>query len=113
MSIIKVFLFFIFAGLCEIGGGYLVWIYFKDQKSIWYLLLGIVILGLYGFVATLQPTDNFGKVFASYGGVFIVMSLLWGWIVDKTPPDNYDIVGCLIIMLGVFVMFFGGLKVQS
>ena len=60
----------------------------KGQKPFWYGVLGGIILALYGVVATLQPI-MFGRVYVAYGGVFIVMSLLWGWKVDNTIPDNY------------------------
>lgn len=45
------------AGLCEIGGGYLVWLAIKEGKSVWYAIVGSLILILYGFVATLQPRE--------------------------------------------------------
>jgi len=69
-------------GLCEIGGGYFVWLWLKEGKPFWYGLLGGFILVLYGVVATLQ-TSNFARVYATYGGVFIVMSLLWAYKFDN------------------------------
>jgi small multidrug resistance family-3 protein len=75
-------LYFLVAGLCEIGGGYLVWLWLREGKSLWYGVLGAIILILYGALPTLQPA-NFGRVYATYGGVFIVLSLLWGWQVDR------------------------------
>lgn len=76
MQIVKSIPIFILAGLCEIGGGYLIWLWLKEEKPIWYGLIGGFILVLYGVVATLQ-TQNFARVYATYGGIFIVMSLLW------------------------------------
>lgn len=67
---------FIVAGLCEIGGGYLVWLWLREGKSIWLALVGAVILVLYGVIPTYQPSPNFGRVYAAYGGVFVVMSML-------------------------------------
>lgn len=75
MEIAKSVIFFILAGLCEIAGGYLVWVWLREGKSIWYAAIGAVLLVLYGIVPTLQPA-NFGRVYAAYGGVFIVISLL-------------------------------------
>src|SRR5438094_918602 len=77
----SVFLF-ILAALCEIGGGYLVWLCIREGKSIWLALAGALVLVLYGLVPTMQPA-NFGRVYAAYGGMFVVISLLWGWRVDK------------------------------
>lgn len=61
--------YFIMAGLCEIGGGYLIWLYVKDDKSLFYFLAGSLVLIAYGIIPTLQ-TANFGKVYAAYGGIF-------------------------------------------
>ena len=105
MEIIKTFLFFLLAGLFEIGGGYMVWLHVREGKSIWLAIAGIFILFLYAVAATLQP-QNFGRVYAAYGGVFIILSLFWGWKVDGQKPDNYDFVGALIVVIGVCVMFF-------
>ena len=85
--------FFILAGLAEIGGGYLVWLYMRDDKSPIYLLAGAIILFLYGIIPTFQPEASFGKVYAAYGGVFIALSILWGWLIDGLRPDTYDIIG--------------------
>ncbi len=104
MEILKTITFFLLAGLCEIGGGYLVWLHIREYKSIWLMIAGIFILFLYGVIATLQP-QNFGRVYAAYGGVFIVLSLLWGWKVDGHKPDVYDITGALIVIVGISVMF--------
>ena len=45
-------LFFILAGLAEIGGGYLVWLYMRDDKGPLYLIAGAIILFLYGIIPT-------------------------------------------------------------
>lgn len=92
MIIIKSVSIFLLTGLCEISGGYLVWLWLKEGKPFWYGLLGGVILVLYGVVVTLQ-TSNFARVYATYGGVFVVMSLLWAYKFDNYLPDKYDIIG--------------------
>ena len=63
MAVLKSISIFILAGFCEIGGGYLVWLWLKEGKPIWFGLLGGLILSLYGVVATLQ-TSNFARVYA-------------------------------------------------
>ena len=78
MDIIKSIAFFIIAGLLEIGGGYLVWIWLKNDRPLWYGIAGMLLLAAYGFIPTMQPA-NFGRVYAAYGGVFIVLSIFWGW----------------------------------
>ena len=105
MEVIKSILYFILAGFCEIGGGYLIWLWLRDGGSLWVAILGGIILVLYGIVATFQPA-NFGRVYAAYGGVFIVMAILWGWQVDKVTPDRFDIIGGIIALIGTAVIMY-------
>ncbi|RMH72209.1 MAG: YnfA family protein [Gemmatimonadetes bacterium] len=102
---IKSMLYFLLAGLFEIGGGYLVWIWLREGKSIWYAVAGGIILVLYGVVPTLQPA-HFGRVYAAYGGVFIVLSILWGWKIDKIAPDRFDVIGGLVALVGVGIIMY-------
>ena len=105
METVKSIFYFILAGLCEIGGGYLIWLWLREGKSIWVAAIGAVILVLYGIVPTLQPA-NFGRVYVAYGGVFIAMSVLWGWGIDRKAPDKLDLIGSLIALIGVFVIMY-------
>lgn len=107
MEIIKSLFYFILAGVFEIGGGYLIWIWLRDGKSFWYGIVGGVILILYGIIPTLQPSSaNFGKVYAAYGGIFIVLSILWGWKIDDITPDKFDLIGGFIAIIGVLVIMY-------
>jgi len=100
----SVSLFFL-AGLCEIGGGWLIWQWLREGKgSLWGLVGGIVLI-LYGIIPTFQPA-HFGRVYATYGGFFIVLSLLWGWILDGNIPDRFDVTGALIAMAGVSIIMY-------
>ncbi|MFJ7973414.1 YnfA family protein [Psychrobacillus sp. NPDC096389] len=103
---ITVIALFFAAGLAEIGGGYLIWLWLREGKSAYLGLLGGITLALYGVIATFQMFPSFGRVYAAYGGVFIVLSVLWGWGVDKKVPDTYDWIGALICIIGVSVMLF-------
>ena len=103
--VLKSILIFLVAGLCEIGGGYLVWLWLKEGKPLWYGLLGGVILSLYGVVATLQSA-GFARVYATYGGFFIVLSLLWAYKFDGFILDKYDIIGAFIALIGVCVIYY-------
>lgn len=103
--ILKTTFIFILAGICEIGGGYLIWLSIKEGKSFWFALAGSLILILYGFVATLQPS-NFARVYATYGGFFIVLSLVWAYLFDRFVPDKYDLIGALIVLIGVSIIYY-------
>lgn len=104
---LRAYLLFFIAGLAEIGGGYLVWSWLRNGKPLWVGIVGGMILFLYGVVATRQEFSSFGKVYAAYGGVFIVMSLLWGWVVAKSVPTLSEWGGAGICLLGVTVMLLG------
>lgn len=97
---------FVAAGLAEIGGGYLVWLWLREGKPLWYGGVGGIILMLYGVIPTLQQFPSFGRVYAAYGGIFIVLAVLWGWLVDKRTPDMYDWIGAAICIVGVSVMIW-------
>lgn len=105
MEVIKSLFYFVLAGLCEIGGGYLVWLWLREGRNIWFALVGAMLLTLYGIIPTLQSA-NFGRVYAAYGGVFVVLSLLWGWQIDKIAPDKFDLLGAWLALLGVLVMMY-------
>ncbi len=105
MVMVKSISYFVLAGLCEIGGGYLVWLWLREGKPIGYGLFGAVILVLYGVIPTLQPA-HFGRVYAAYGGVFIVLSILWGWKIDGIAPDRFDLIGGAIALIGVAVIMY-------
>ena len=105
MAIVKSLFIFFLAGLCEIGGGYLVWLSIKEQKPLWYGILGGIILIGYGIVATFQ-TANFARTYATYGGIFIVMSLLWAYCFDGFKPDKFDIIGAAVALLGVCIICY-------
>ena len=96
---------FFLAALFEIGGGYLVWLWLRENKGAVYGLLGGLTLAVYGIIPTFQPA-HFGRVYAAYGGIFIVSSLIWGALIDKKNPDKYEIIGALIALVGVFIMFY-------
>ena len=102
---LKSLLYFLLAGLCEIGGGYLVWIWLREEQSVGYAALGAVLLVLYGVIPTLQPAD-FGSVYAAYGGVFVVLSLLWAWGIDGTVPDRFDVIGALVVLAGIGIIMY-------
>jgi small multidrug resistance family-3 protein len=103
MALIKSIFLFITAGLLEIGGGYLVWIWIKNRKPMGYGIIGVLLLIAFAFVPVLQTT-NFGRVNATYGGIFIVLSILWGWKIDAIVPDKFDIIGGLLCLAGVIVI---------
>lgn len=102
---VSISLVFFVAGLLEIGGGYLVWLWLREGRHVTVGALGMAMLAAYGVVPTLQPREHpFGRIYAAYGAVFIVMSVMWGAVVDRQRPDARDLMGAMIALVGAAVM---------
>lgn len=97
---------FIIAAIAEIGGAWLVWQGVREHRGWLWTLGGVLALGAYGFVATLQPDAHFGRVLAAYGGIFVAGSLLWGVLIDGFRPDRWDTIGAAICVIGVAVIMY-------
>lgn len=97
---------FALAAFAEIGGAWLVWQGVRQERGVVWAAAGVLALGAYGFVATLQPDANFGRILAAYGGVFVAGSLAWGMVVDGFRPDRFDLVGAGICLIGVAVIMY-------
>lgn len=97
-------------GVFEIMGGWMIWMAVrgnsKTTKPWWFAILGSISLIIYGFLPTLQPVENFGRIYAVYGGFFIVLSFLFGWALDGDKPDLGDVVGGSISLAGVLLVLF-------
>ncbi len=106
MMISQAIILFILAGLAEIGGGYLIWQWLREDKPLWYGVIGGIVLVVYGVIPTFQKFPSFGRVYAAYGGVFIILAILWGWGIDKKTPDTYDWIGAVICLIGVTVILW-------
>lgn len=106
MTVLRSVLLFVLAATAEIGGAWLVWQAVREGRAWWWAGLGVMALGLYGFVATLQPDAAFGRVLAAYGGIFVAGSLLWGMALDGYRPDRYDVAGALVCLLGVAIIMY-------
>jgi small multidrug resistance family-3 protein len=96
---------FFTAGLMEIGGGYLVWLWLREGRAVALGAMGGLLLFLYGVVPTLQPA-HFDRVYAAYGGVFVMLALLWGWWIDGRTPDRADLAGAALCVAGVAVIMY-------
>ncbi|WP_052849325.1 YnfA family protein [Streptomyces avicenniae] len=106
MNVARSVALFVLAALCEIGGAWLVWQGVREHRGWLWIGGGLVALGVYGFVATLQPDAEFGRILAAYGGVFVAGSLAWGMVADGFRPDRWDVVGAFICLIGVAVIMY-------
>jgi small multidrug resistance family-3 protein len=107
VTVTKSIALFVLAAVFEIGGAWLIWQGVRESRGWFCAGLGVVALGAYGFVATLQPDANFGRILAAYGGVFVAGSLVWGMALDGFRPDRWDVTGALVCLLGVAVIMYG------
>jgi len=96
---------FVLAGLAEIGGGWLVWQWWRNGAGWLVGVTGAAMLFLYGIIPTYQPA-HFGRAYAAYGGVFVVLSILWGWGIDRIGPDRFDVIGGAMCLGGVGVIMY-------
>ncbi len=106
MTIVRSLSLFVLAAIAEIGGAWLVWQGVRQHRGLLWTGAGVISLGLYGFVATMQPDPNFGRILAAYGGVFVAGSLAWGMFVDGFRPDRLDFIGAAICLIGVVVIMY-------
>ncbi len=106
MDILRSIALFAVAAVAEIGGAWLIWQGVREHRGVMWMGLGVVALGLYGFVATLQPDAHFGRILAAYGGVFVAGSLAWGMLMDGFRPDRWDLVGAGVCLVGVAVIMY-------
>ncbi|MDK0524396.1 YnfA family protein [Streptomyces sp. ML-6] len=97
---------FVVAALFEIGGAWLVWQGIREHKGWIWIGAGVIALGLYGVVATLQSDDNFGRILAAYGGIFVAGSIVWGMVADGYRPDRFDVIGALVCLAGMAVIMY-------
>jgi small multidrug resistance family-3 protein len=106
MFIVRSVLLFVLAAVAEIGGAWLIWQGVREHRGVVWIGAGVIALGAYGFVATLQPDPHFGRILAAYGGVFVAGSLAWGRVADGYRPDRFDVIGAAVCLLGVTVIMY-------
>jgi small multidrug resistance family-3 protein len=106
MAVLRSIALFLLAAFAEIGGAWLVWQGVREHRGLLFAGAGVLALGAYGFVATLQPDPHFGRILAAYGGVFVAGSLAWGMLVDGFRPDRWDLLGALLCLAGVAVIMY-------
>ncbi|HLU43869.1 MAG TPA: YnfA family protein [Natronosporangium sp.] len=106
MTVLRSIMLFLMAAVAEIGGAWLVWQGLREHRGLLWVGAGVIALGLYGVVATLQPDPHFGRILAAYGGVFVAGSLAWGMAIDGFRPDRWDLIGAGLCLLGVAVIMY-------
>lgn len=101
------FLFFLIAALGEISGCYAFWAWLRLGKSFLWIVPGMICLSLFASVLTRVDASNAGRAYAAYGGIYILSSLFWLWLVEGVKPDKWDLLGVTICLSGTLVILFG------
>ena len=101
------YLWFIAAAFFEISGCYSFWIWLRLGKSVYWLIPGLISLALFAFILTKIDAQFAGRSYAAYGGVYIVLSLIWLAFVEQSKPLLSDYIGAAIYFVGASVLLFG------
>lgn len=95
------------AALAEIAGCFAFWASLKLDKSVWWLLPGMISLALFAWLLTLVPGEAAGRAYAAYGGIYITASLLWLWLAEQQMPDRWDVIGAAVCLIGAGIILLG------
>lgn len=103
----RTFLFFLLAALGELSGCYAFWAWLRLEKSLLWIIPGILALIVFAYALTRVDANNAGRVYAAYGGIYILSSLFWLWLAEGVKPDKWDLLGVGISLVGTMVILFG------
>lgn len=103
----NILFWYLLAALGEISGCYAFWLWLRLGKSGLWLIPGVIALVAFAFALTKVDASNAGRVFAAYGGIYILSSLVWLWLIEGVRPDKWDLLGVTLSLLGTVVILFG------
>ncbi len=98
---------YVAAAVAEIGGCFAFWAWLRLGHSPYWLVPGIALLIVFALLLTRIGTDFAGRAYAAYGGIYIVISLLWMWGVEGSRPDRWDVIGAATCLAGAAIILLG------
>lgn len=98
---------FVVAAIAEISGCYAFWAWLRLDKSPLWLIPGLLSLALFAYLLTLVESPFAGRAYAAYGGIYILAALIWGWVVEGSSPDKWDVIGVAACLVGTAIILFG------
>lgn len=107
MPVIGTLGLYVFAAIAEIAGCFAFWSVLRQGRSVLWLVCGLVSLILFAIVLTKIDQAFAGRAYAAYGGIYIIASLGWLWMVEGVRPDRWDVLGATLCLCGVIVMILG------
>lgn len=103
---LKTILLFFATALAEIIGCYLPWLWQKKGVSPLVLLPAALSLMAFVWLLTLHPAAS-GRVYAAYGGVYVMTALVWLRVVDGVRLTHYDWIGAGVALCGMLIIVAG------
>lgn len=97
---------FALAAVLEISGCFAFWMWARQGLGALWLLPGVLALMAFAWVLTRIDVDHAGRVYAVYGGIYIVASLGWLWAVEGARPDRWDVLGSLVCLAGAAIILW-------
>jgi small multidrug resistance family-3 protein len=94
------------AALAEIAGCFAFWAWLRLERSALWLLPGMLALACFAWLLTWVETETAGRAYAAYGGIYIMASLAWLWIVEGARPDRWDVIGAMVCLCGASIILF-------
>jgi small multidrug resistance family-3 protein len=101
------FILYSAAAIAEIGGCFAFWAWLRLDRSVYWILPGVVSLTVFALLLTRIESLFAGRAFAAYGGVYIAASVVWLWVVEGQRPDRWDVVGSVICLVGAAIILLG------
>ena len=95
---------YISAAVAEIAGCFAFWAWLRLDRSTWWIVPGLVSLGVFAYLLTFVNSTAAGRAYAAYGGVYIASSLGWLWLVERVRPDRWDIIGACVCLVGAAII---------
>jgi small multidrug resistance family-3 protein len=105
MPVLKTGGLFVITALAEIVGCYLPYLWLRRGGPAWLLVPAAASLAAFAWMLSLHPTVA-GRVYAAYGGVYVVVALLWLWRIDGVTPDRWDLLGGIVTIAGMSIIMF-------
>jgi small multidrug resistance family-3 protein len=106
-TVLRTFALFTITAAAEIFGCYAFYAILRLGRPLFLIAPGVAALAVFAWLLTLHPLAGAGRVYAAYGCVYIVASLVWLWLVEKTAPDRWDAIGAMACLAGAAIIYFG------
>lgn len=103
---LKTTLLFFLTAVAEITGCFLPLLWLKKSAPVWLLLPAALSLVAFVWLLSLHPAAS-GRVYAAYGGVYILTALLWLRFIEGVRLTVWDWSGALVVLLGALIMIAG------